>query len=117
MAEDYVVSPDVVIREMPFCGIVLDTRTFRVYRLSRQSLNSLRGVVEGVRSVGDYDSLFATEPPDANAPRAVLDALLKAGMVRPASSAPQSAPPDALGRGHYSTPSRGMPPSKRESGG
>jgi hypothetical protein len=80
MAENYVVSPDVVIREMPFCGIVLDRRTFKVYRLSRQSLNSLRGSVEGVRSVGEYDSLFATEAAD---PTAVLDALLKAGMIRP----------------------------------
>lgn len=91
MAEDYVVSPDVVIREMPFCGIVLDTRTFRVYRLSRQSLNSLRGSVEGIRGVGDYDSLFVTESADASARQAVLRALLDAGMVRPKTAEPSGA--------------------------
>lgn len=46
--------PDhVVLRELPFCGVLLDTRTSRVYRLSRPAAELLRQTLTGPGGNGE----------------------------------------------------------------
>lgn len=51
--------PDhVVFRELPFCGVLLDTRQSRVYRLSQEAAALLREALHGPQA-SDARGLFA----------------------------------------------------------
>ena len=74
----------VVFRELPFCGILLDTRSSSVYRLSQAAAAALRVALEGADEGGPYEPAIAVEAPqaDAAATRALLASLAARRLLK-----------------------------------
>ena len=51
MRQKVMLADHVIFRELPFCGVLLDTRDFHVYRLSRRAAGALRTALHGSRAV------------------------------------------------------------------
>ena len=76
--------PHVVFRELPFCGVLLDTRTMRVYRLSQSATAVLRQALPAAPATGPYEPVVAvTAPPPDSAPaRRLLSGLAARHLLR-----------------------------------
>jgi hypothetical protein len=74
----------VVFRELPFCGVLLDTRSSRVYRLSQEATAVLRAALRGAGGTGPYEPAIRVAAPAAgSAPaRKLLETLSSQGLVR-----------------------------------
>jgi hypothetical protein len=77
----------IVFRELPFCGVLLDTRRFTVHRLSRRASHVLRTALDP-GSPGPYAPLLpdGDEETAQRLRRQLLDRLVASGMVRRAGS-------------------------------
>lgn len=73
----------VVFRELPFCGVLLDTDRSRVYRLSQEASHVLREALDGRDAPGPYDRLIAApEPASSDEQRErLLSGLRAQGLV------------------------------------
>ncbi|MEK8173968.1 hypothetical protein NKH77_48560 [Streptomyces sp. M19] len=67
--------------ELPFCGLLLDTREHQVHRLSVRAVHTLRNLLTDVDSAHRYDALIADEAADEEVARGIVEALLTAGFV------------------------------------
>jgi hypothetical protein len=77
--------PDhVVFRELPFCGVLLDTRRSRVYRLTQEATNALRQALQGARVPGPYEPVISVQTPQLTATQRsrLLAQLSTQGLVR-----------------------------------
>lgn len=54
----------VVFRELPFCGVLLDTRRSRVYRLSQSATRVLRQALHGAQAAGPYEPVISAPAPE-----------------------------------------------------
>jgi len=74
----------VVFRELPFCGVLLDTRRSRVYRLSQEATAVLREALHGAGGAGPYEPAIRVAVPRAGgAPaRKLLETLSSQGLVQ-----------------------------------
>ncbi len=74
----------VVFRELPFCGVLLDTRSSRVYRLTQQASTVLRRALDGACPAGAYEPWVRVDAPAPTAAPALrlLAALAAEGLVR-----------------------------------
>lgn len=72
-----------VFRELPFCGVLLDTRQSRVYRLSTRASAVLRTALQGESAVGPFSSLITDEDTTGVelARQQVVSSLLKQGVL------------------------------------
>ncbi|AUX46566.1 uncharacterized protein SOCE26_080720 [Sorangium cellulosum] len=77
----------IVFRELPFCGVLLDTRDFHAYRLSRRAAEALRAALYGPGAASPHGSLI--KDGEAGGPglrdevtRRLLESLTSRGMVR-----------------------------------
>ncbi|AXK34371.1 hypothetical protein DVA86_18675 [Streptomyces armeniacus] len=68
-------------RELPFCGVLLDTEKSQVHRLSPRAARVLRERLYGAGSTGPYASLITDEPADERTAEAIVTALERAGFV------------------------------------
>jgi len=74
----------VILRELPFCGVLLDTRTSRVYRLSQPATAMLRRALDGT-DAGPYEPVIRTRSTaSASAPALgqLIARLASAGLLR-----------------------------------
>lgn len=81
----------VVFRELPFCGVLVDIRSARVYRLSRRASGTLRAALERPAAATDnrwVRGLDGSAAHDESTGR-LLRALAARGLVHPVG-------PDAL---------------------
>jgi hypothetical protein len=76
-------NPGVTFHEMPFCGVLLDTRDNLVFRLSPQLAGMLRRALHGPLAVGPYDSLTGAETDTGHDEAAALRPLAERGLIRP----------------------------------
>ncbi|MQA86928.1 MAG: hypothetical protein GEV03_20435 [Streptosporangiales bacterium] len=53
-------SEHAVFRELPFCGVLLDTRTFRVYKLSQRAAAALRTATCGPSEGNPYGHVLGS---------------------------------------------------------
>ncbi|CAM5547080.1 hypothetical protein [Streptomyces afghaniensis 772] [Streptomyces afghaniensis] len=76
-----------MFRELPFCGVLLDTRRFTVHRLSRRASHVLRSALDP-GSPNPYAPLLpdGDEETAQRLRRQLLDRLVSSGMVRRAGS-------------------------------
>jgi hypothetical protein len=84
--------------ELPFCGVLLDSRSNRVYRLPPETAAALRRVLRGPLAVGPYESLIVAEPTETTAgadTAAMLRSLAALGLVRIDGGARHKGDPDA----------------------
>jgi hypothetical protein len=58
MQKKIALADHIVFRELPFCGVLLDTRSFCIYRLSRRATGALRTALYGPLAVSPYESLL-----------------------------------------------------------
>jgi hypothetical protein len=74
----------VLFRELPFCGVLLDTRSSRVYRLSQEATAVLRGALRAAGGTDPYEPAIRVAAPAAgSAPaRKLLETLRSQGLVR-----------------------------------
>ncbi|MGI9099328.1 MAG: actinodefensin-associated protein B [Solirubrobacteraceae bacterium] len=75
----------VILRELPFCGVLLDTRTSRVYRLSQPATAMLRRALDGTDAPGPYEPVIRTRSTaSASAPALgqLIARLASAGLLR-----------------------------------
>jgi hypothetical protein len=74
----------VVFRELPFCGVLLDTRCSRVYRLSQEATRVLRHALEGAQVPGPYEPVISVQAPEPTAEQRdrLLTQLSSQGLVR-----------------------------------
>jgi len=73
----------VVFRELPFCGVLLDTRRSRVYRLSQEAAAVLREALGGASGAGPYEPAIRVAVPRAGGPaRTLLETLSSHGLVQ-----------------------------------
>ncbi|GII91855.1 hypothetical protein [Sinosporangium siamense] len=83
-----VLADHMLFRELPFCGVLLDTRSFHAYRLSRPAAALLRTALYGTAAPAPYPTAAEELPPEetgrAEATRLLLGSLAKRGMIRPA---------------------------------
>lgn len=73
--------PHVVFRELPFCGVLLDSRRSQVFRLSQRGAAALRQALHGPDATSPYESLINVAAPDPAMTRTLVDRLLAAGLV------------------------------------
>ena len=76
-------APGVTFHEMPFCGVLLDTRVNLVFRLSPELAGMLRRALHGPLAVGPYDSLTGVETDTGRDGAAALRPLAERGLIRP----------------------------------
>jgi hypothetical protein len=83
----------VVFRELPFCGVLLDTDRSRVYRLSQEATAALRGALRAAAGSGPYEPAIRVAAPGADsAPaRRLLETLSSQGLVRISPEDPRDA--------------------------
>jgi hypothetical protein len=78
-------APDITFHELPFCGVLLDTRQNVVFRLSPELTGALRRSLFGPLAVGPYESLVQADPAPADTDRhdlvAVLRPLAERGLI------------------------------------
>jgi len=79
----------VVFRELPFCGVLLDTRRSRVYRLSQEATRVLRQALQGAQVPGPYEPVINVQAPEPTAQQRsnLLAQLSSQGLVRVAPGA------------------------------
>lgn len=84
----------ILFREMPFCGVLLDTRDFHAYRLSRRAAEALRAALYGPGAASPYGSLIKGD--EAGGPalhdevtRRLVQTLRQRGMVRIVDEQPE----------------------------
>ncbi len=65
----------IVFRELPFCGVLLDTRRSRVYRLSQEAAAILRQALHGADAAGPYEPVISAGSADPTIEQ-------RAGMLR-----------------------------------
>jgi hypothetical protein len=82
----------VVFRELPFCGVLLDTRRSRVYRLSQEATAVVRAALHAA-GPGPYEpAIRVAAPAAASAPaRKLLETLSSQGLVRLSPEDPRDA--------------------------
>ena len=87
MRATVLLAAHVVFRELPFCGVLLDTRSSRVYRLSQEATAVLREALLGARTPGPYEPVIGVQapPPSSAARRRMLASLSSQGLVRVAA--------------------------------
>ncbi|WP_437502372.1 hypothetical protein [Sorangium sp. So ce1099] len=57
MRQKVALADHILFRELPFCGVLLDTRAFHAYRLSRRAAEALRAALYGPGAASPYGSL------------------------------------------------------------
>ena len=74
----------IVFRELPFCGVLLDTRRSRVYRLSQEATRVLRHALHGARTPGPYEPVISVAAPEPTVQERdrLLTKLSSQGLVR-----------------------------------
>jgi hypothetical protein len=74
----------VVFRELPFCGVLLDTRRSRVYRLTQEATRVLRQALQGANARGPYEPVISVTAPEPSAEQrdSLLSQLSSQGLVR-----------------------------------
>lgn len=74
----------IVFRELPFCGVLLDTRRSRVYRLSQEATRVLRHALHGAQSPGPYEPVISVAAPEPTAQQRdrLLTKLSSQGLVQ-----------------------------------
>lgn len=77
----------VLFRELPFCGVLLDTRDFHAYRLTLRAARALRAALYGPETASPYGSLIKDDKSGGPAreeevTRRLLQTLKSRGMVR-----------------------------------
>lgn len=58
MRQKIALAEHILFRELPFCGVLLDTRAFHAYRLSRRAAEALRAALYGPRAASPHGSLI-----------------------------------------------------------
>lgn len=83
MSESVSLPGHVVFRELPFCGVLLDTRRSRVYRLSQDASRVLRQALQGAQALGPYEPVISVQAPQPTAEqrRRLLTQLCSQGLV------------------------------------
>ncbi|MCA2211683.1 hypothetical protein [Jidongwangia harbinensis] len=76
-------TPGITFHEMPFCGVLLDTRVNVVFRLSPELAGILRRALHGRPAVGPYESLTGLEPESGRDEMAALRPLAERGLIQP----------------------------------
>jgi hypothetical protein len=82
MSVSAVLPEHVVFRELPFCGVLLDTRTSRVYRLTQPASAALRRALHGGDAPGPYEPVIRAGEPSSTGARGLIGKLASAGLVR-----------------------------------
>lgn len=77
------VPEHVVFEELPFCAVLLDTRSSRVYRLSRSASAVVRAAVRGPLALSPYEDLISTQACSVDSPaaRRLLAKLIDQGLL------------------------------------
>ena len=57
----------IVFRELPFCGVLLDKRRSRVYRLTQEATRVLRHALHGAQTPGPYEPVISVAAPEPTA--------------------------------------------------
>jgi hypothetical protein len=80
---DVTLPEHVVFRELPFCGILLDTRRSLVFRLTQEAAGVLRHWLHGADTPGPYEPvIIGGAPPSREQRDVLLDRLSSQGLVR-----------------------------------
>ncbi|PRX51371.1 hypothetical protein B0I33_101525 [Prauserella shujinwangii] len=89
MAHAVRLAEHVVFTELPFCGVLLDKRNLRLYRLSQEASAALRTALHGSAACGPYDGVTRLEGDvvDPATRQRVIGTLLAQELLRSAGGA------------------------------
>lgn len=80
MPEGLRLAAHVVFKELPFCGVLLDKRQFKVYRLSPRAATALR--VALCRAAPAHFEWTATQAPTERLEGQLVHRLIQLGMLQ-----------------------------------